>query len=243
MALHDGHRNRMRKRIEHSGIESLQDHEILEYLLYAVVPRKDTNELAHKIIAECGSLNSVFDQSIERLQQINGITYNVAVFLSSLSGVSRRYYNNMRSTDSIETVDGCLKIMKPILDTLPHEEIHLLLGDIRGKLIKRVKVSKGVVNECVCNIRDIADIALRHNATRVVIVHNHPSNVCTPSISDMIMTEQIFLALTAIGIKLDDHIIVSKDYHFSFRQNGIITRMSNGAVTFEDGKFNRISYV
>lgn len=82
MAVHDGHRERMRKRIEEYGIESLQDHEVLEFLLYAVVPRKDTNELAHSILNKFGSLSNVFDQPIERLQEVDGVTYNMAIFFA-----------------------------------------------------------------------------------------------------------------------------------------------------------------
>lgn len=70
MAVHDGHRDRMRKRIEQYGIDSLQDHEVLEYLLYAVVPRKDTNELAHTILDEFGSLGNVFTSRLKDCKRL-----------------------------------------------------------------------------------------------------------------------------------------------------------------------------
>ena len=136
MAVHDGHRDRMRKRIEQYGIDSLQDHEVLEYLLYAVVPRKDTNELAHTILDEFGSLGNVFDQPIERLQKVKGISYNMAIFLHSLSDVSRRYYRKSLDDVYINNIENVLALMKPIMATLPREEIHMLMDDSAGKLIK-----------------------------------------------------------------------------------------------------------
>lgn len=242
MALHDGHRDRMRERIEKYGIESLQDHEVLEYLLYAFVPRKDTNELAHQILSEFGCLSEVFDQSVERLQKIKGVTYNLAIFLSSMSGLSRRYAQKPTKEISINTVEKCVNLMRPIMATLTKEEIHLLLRDNAGKLIKRVVLNKGVVNESFCNIREIVDIVLKNNACGVVLVHNHPSNVASPSFADKALTEQIYLALTMMGIEFDDHIIITQDQSFSFRRSGLLDQLSNGKVQLDNGQIKDIRY-
>lgn len=242
MAVHDGHRERMRQRIETYGIQSLQDHEVLEYLLYAVVPRKDTNELAHRIIEECGSLSEVFDQSVERLQKIKGVTYNAALFLSSLSDISRRYYSKNQKTIYIRNVAECLQLMRPIMETLTKEEIHLLLIDSAGKLIKRVVLSKGVVNESVCNVRDVVDIALKNEACRVVLVHNHPSNNATPSLQDKTLTEQVCVALSVIGIILEDHIIIAKGGYFSFKDSHWLENIVNGQISLSGGKIKDIRY-
>ncbi|MDE6967325.1 MAG: DNA repair protein RadC [Clostridia bacterium] len=243
MAVHDGHRDRMRKRIEIYGIDSLQDHEVLEYLLYSFVPRKDTNELAHNILNEIGgSLSDVFDQSVERLQKIKGVSYNIALFLSSMSGVSRRYASKSIRDVYINNVEKCVALMKPIMSTLTREEIHMLLRDSSGKLIKRVVISKGIVNESVCSIRDIADIALRNEACGVVLVHNHPSNIASPSFSDIQLTEQIYVALTVLGIDFDDHIIITHDSSFSFKNCGLFDQMKNGKVNIVDGRIKDIKY-
>ncbi len=242
MAVHDGHRDRMRKRIEQNGIESLQDHEVLEYLLYAVVPRKDTNELAHTILNEFGSLSRVFDQPIERLQKVKGVSYNMALFLNSLSAVSRRYYSKKIDEVYINNLEACLNLMRPIMETLPREEIHMLLGDSAGKLIKRVVLNKGVVNESFCNVREIADIALRNEASTVILVHNHPSNNVTPSVNDQNLTEQLYLTLTMLGIYFYDHIIIAKSGYFSFKQTGLLDSLSNGRFELLRGRIRDVKY-
>lgn len=242
MAVHDGHRDRMRKKIEQFGMESLLDHEVLEFLLYAVVPRKDTNELAHNILNEFGSLTSVFDQSVERLQKVKGVTYNMAVFLSSLSDVSRRYYSKRVENVYISNISDCVELMRPIIASLPKEEIYILLGDSEGKLIKKTRVGMGVVNESFCNVRDIVDIVLKNEASSVVLVHNHPSNNPTPSQADSGITERIFYALTNIGVRFADHVIITKDSYFSFRQHGIFSQLANSHVTFKNGGISEIIY-
>ena len=242
MAVHDGHRDRMRKRIEQYGIDSLQDHEVLEFLLYAVVPRKDTNELAHRILEEFGSISKVFDQPIERLQKVKGVSYNMAIFLHSLSDVSRRYYRKGFDEVYINNIEDCLNLMRPIMDTLPKEEIHMLLGDNSGRLIKRVVLNKGVVNESFCNVREIADIALRNEASKVILVHNHPSNNVTPSVADKNLTEQLYLTLTMLGINFNDHIIIAKSGYFSFRQTGLLDQLSNGKFELTRGRIRDVKY-
>ena len=220
----------------------MQDHEVLEFLLYAVVPRKDTNELAHRILEEFGSISKVFDQPIERLQKVKGVSYNMAIFLHSLSDVSRRYYRKGFDEVYINNIEDCLNLMRPIMDTLPKEEIHMLLGDNSGRLIKRVVLNKGVVNESFCNVREIADIALRNEASKVILVHNHPSNNVTPSVADKNLTEQLYLTLTMLGINFNDHIIIAKSGYFSFRQTGLLDQLRNGKFELTRGRIRDVKY-
>ena len=89
--MHEGHRDRMRERILLSGIESLQPHEVLEYLLYHAIPRKDTNGIAHELISKFGSFNGVLNADYDALLDVNGMTANAALLLTSLKGVFRMY--------------------------------------------------------------------------------------------------------------------------------------------------------
>ena len=78
---HTGHRKRVRKRFTDEGLESFSDHEILELLLFYSVPRRDTNETAHRLISRFGSLSSVFDAGIGELTDVEGISLNTAVLI------------------------------------------------------------------------------------------------------------------------------------------------------------------
>lgn len=243
MAMHDGHRDRMRERILNNGLSALQEHEILEYLLYSCILRKDTNELAHNLIDEFGSLQEVLDAQAERLEQIKGISRNTAIYLSSLSELFRIYgYKKSKSDVVLNTTRKCVDYIRPIIATLKKEEIHMLLKDSAGKLIKRVLVSKGVVNESSCYVREITDIALKNEATSVVLVHNHPSNIASPSLADKEITEQVALALTLIGIALDDHLIITVNGYYSFRSSGLLDKINNGNIKLSNGRIKDIQY-
>ena len=89
--LHNGHRQRMRTRILTGGIGNLQEHEVLEYLLYSFIPRKDTNALAHTLIKEFGSLYDIFNAKPEHLQAVSGMTENAGLFLSVIGEIVRTY--------------------------------------------------------------------------------------------------------------------------------------------------------
>ncbi len=78
-SVHDGHRARMRDKIRKGGLGSFQQHEILEYLLFSFVPRKDTNEIAHALIDKFSSLSGVLNASEEDLEKVSGMTQNAAL--------------------------------------------------------------------------------------------------------------------------------------------------------------------
>ena len=101
MAVHDGHRDRLREKIVSAGIESLQPHEILEFLLFAFIPRKDTNAIAHELINTFGSFADVLSTDVDRLMAVKGMTKNAAIFLNSLPDVLR-VYSNDRAKEKIK---------------------------------------------------------------------------------------------------------------------------------------------
>ena len=96
LSPHSGHRKRMRDRFLRDGIDSLQDHEVLELLLFYAIPRQDTNELAHRLLAKFRTLSGVFDAPIEELKRVEGIGGTTAVFLKTYPEVFRRYMGDKK---------------------------------------------------------------------------------------------------------------------------------------------------
>lgn len=91
MGVHDGHRERMKSRFVEAGLDGFNDHNALEMLLFYAVPRKDTNELAHRLLKQFGSLASVFEAKHEELMRVDGIGENAATLIKLIPEVSRRY--------------------------------------------------------------------------------------------------------------------------------------------------------
>ena len=91
--LHDGHRDRVRKRFEENGLEGFYDHQVLEFLLFYGIPRKDTNDIAHNLLNKFGSLSAMFDTTVESLEE-SGLSYNAAILIKLISEVCARYYQD-----------------------------------------------------------------------------------------------------------------------------------------------------
>ena len=89
--IHDGHRQRLRQRFIDCSLDAFSDHEVLELLLTYAIPRRDVNELAHKILDHFGSFSAVLDASVEELSQVDGISTHSAVLLSLFALVAQRY--------------------------------------------------------------------------------------------------------------------------------------------------------
>ena len=91
MGVHEGHRERLRRRFIEHGLENFDDVNVLELLLFYVRPRQDTNETAHRLIDYFGSIDRVFDARIDDLERVEGVGRETAVFLRLIPQVSRRY--------------------------------------------------------------------------------------------------------------------------------------------------------
>ena len=230
--VHDGHRERMRNRINSNGIEGLQPHEVLEYILYSFVPRKDTNVIAHRLIDKFGSFSEVVDASVEELTSINGVSEVAATFLHSLKGISNYYQLDKTSKkDKIDTLEKAGNYMCKLIGYENKEHAYLLLFNNQTELIKTELLSKGTVDKVGVYTREIAEITLRNKATNVIICHNHPSGGLKPSIEDINLTRSVYTSLRMINIRLLDHIIVAGDNYYSMKFNGdfdeIIEKVEN----------------
>jgi DNA repair protein RadC len=213
---HSGHRARMRKRfLDNFGFEGFEPHEILEVLLYYAIPRADTNPLAHKLLDDFGSLASVFDAPIDALRE-SGCTESCAVFLNLVPHITRVYYDDKyKNHNKIVDLDNIGEHLRMKFIGRDNEVVVLLLLDAKGKELFSGVVSNGSVNSADMPIRNIVSLALRFNAARAIVAHNHPSGVAIPSREDITVTAQIKDALALVGVRLSDHIIYADNDYIS----------------------------
>ena len=101
MNIHDGHRERMKKRFQEHGLENFDDHSVLELLLFYVLPRADVNPIAHALMNKFGALAAVFDAPVDELVKVPGIGMNTAVCIKLIPQISRRYLVSRSSFDDI----------------------------------------------------------------------------------------------------------------------------------------------
>lgn len=216
--LHTGHRERMRMRIEENGAKSLQDHELLEVLLYYSIPRKDTNSLSHKIISEYGSLINALeadpDDMVKRLKVSQRTALLISLIPEFISRYNSKKWNKPKLNFSSSSTAG--EYAKSLLNMKKNECFYILCLDAGNRLIKSELISEGIVNETTLNLREIAEIVLKNNASSVILAHNHPGGSLMASMEDIKTTTAITHTLNLLGIRVNDHIIVANNNYVSF---------------------------
>lgn len=99
--LHENHRARVRKRFEHEGLKTFADHNVLELLLFYSIPQKDTNDIAHRLLDEFGSLSAVFDAPKDVLMNVVGVGENTATLIKLMPELFSRYEQDKIKNESI----------------------------------------------------------------------------------------------------------------------------------------------
>jgi len=219
---HDGHRKRLKARFIKSGLDDFEPHNVLELLLFYSVPRKDTNPLAHRLINRFGSLSGVFDAKPEELMKVDGITENTAVLISMVPQVARKYLEDKAEAKNVigSFFDiGTYLMPKFVGRTV--ETVMLASLDNKNKIISCSIVAEGESDRANLSKRKIMEEAMRVDATRVILAHNHPRGFAVPSAEDIYLTEEIYSLLKTVGIELVDHIIFAEDDFVSLAASGI----------------------
>lgn len=221
MSIHTGHRQRLKKRFLEEGLDSFTEVQALELLLFYCIPRKDTNPIAHALIARFGSLSQVLEAPVAELCKVPGISENAATLLHLNKEMGRFYLINRISKNTIlATIEECAAYLVPYFFGRKVETVYLLCLDAKCKVLCCKEVGEGSVNSAGISVRKIVETALNANATTVVLAHNHPSGVALPSDEDIQTTRRIAIGLRAVEIHLADHIIVADDDYVSLAQSG-----------------------
>ena len=222
--LHKGHRERVRKRFIDCGLDSFDDHQVLELLLFYCVPMRDTNELAHKMINEFGSLVNLFEADPKVIASRCKVSINVAVLVSMIPSLARRYCTNkylidrpvLNSTKKIGRFSVALMTGRTI------EHFFIVCLNTQRRLIEAVLIADGTVDETPVYPRRIVEATLKYQTSSIVLVHNHPSGSFYPSQSDIESTKKIIDVLAPINIEVLDHIIVSGEKYYSFVEHNTL---------------------
>lgn len=216
---HKGHRQRMRARVEQYGLESLEPHEALEYVLYITNTRKDTNGLAHVLINRFGDFAGVLDASEEDLLTVEGVGPSTARMLHLLPQVGR-YYTQcaVNGKKCMKTTDQLVEYLMAQFAGTVQERALLAALDGRSRIKGLVWLRDGTSDRVSLEIKDVVAAALKGGTDSVVLCHNHPNGVALPSREDLMATENIVRALGLVKVHLRDHIILTESEYFSMRE-------------------------
>ena len=166
---HEGHRQRMRKRVEQQGFDSLEPHEALEYLLYITNARKDTNQLAHDLMGRFGDFAGVLEATEEDLLTVEGVGPATARMLHLLPAVSR-YYTQCRTNGktSFKTTEQLAVYLLRLFAGAEQERALLLALDGRSRIKATLWLKDGTGDRVSLAIKDVVAAALKGGTDSVV---------------------------------------------------------------------------
>lgn len=240
--LHIGHRTRLRERANNSEFNNMDEHEVLELLLTYVIPRSDTNPIAHRLINTFGSFSNVLDAKVEDLVKVNGVGNKTANFLSSIKHFFACYNKSKLSeVTKINNMQSLLKFAGNLLSLKPNEQFYAIYLENNGTVKRYDLISSGSVNQAAVSVKKIMEQAISCNACSVAVCHNHPGGKALPSAEDDKLTKAIALSLTINGVGFVDHVIIGTDNkYYSYRQQGLIEKFTKNAlnVLLESGDEN-----
>ena len=220
MGVHDGHRERMRAKFLAMDTDRMEEHELLEMLLYYSTPRKDTNEIAHELINRFGSLRGVIEASPNELMHVDNVKAHSAVLIKLCRAISRRCA--AKPTDPKKCYTTSAQIEDYLIDLysgLGVECVYMMLFDNALRLIDCVKVSEGTVNGANVPLRNMIETALLKHASAVVVAHNHPGGLPVPSGEDIEVSQMMERAFSLMDIPLLEHFVVAENKCASIMKN------------------------
>ena len=218
-----GHRDRLRARFAKAGPDALADYELLELLLFSFLPRRDVKPIAKALIARFGGVSGVLAAPQDALVEVRGVGETTAAMLKAVHALHlAAAKEEAQARPVISSWAALLSYCKVRLQHEAKEQFRVLFLDAKNQLLSDDLMGEGTVDHAPVYPREIAARALKHAASSVILVHNHPSGDPTPSRADIEMTRVIIDALKPLDIRVHDHVVVGRKGHASFRSLGLI---------------------
>lgn len=209
------------------GPESLTDGELLAIILRTGTRDKNALELADDILKlqdnMQGKLIGLHHLSLEQLKKLPGIGEVKAVKIKAIAELAKRMAKQSARNEIVFL--NAQQIAEYYMESMRHnteECVLLVMLDNKGHLMGQRQISKGTVNASLVSPREVFMMALKYEASSIVLLHNHPSGDATPSVSDRIFTKQINDSSKLMNIPLIDHIIIGDHTYSSFKELGYI---------------------
>ena len=225
-----GHRERVRKKFLENGFNGLEDYEVLELLLFYVIPRKDTKAIAKELIKKFKTLANVLKADTLELKTINGLGDVAITFLKMIGALPARIYKDeLKNQKLIKDDKNKITDKEVLLSFLRNkigyedvEKFYVIYLSSSNEVIAFEESSSGTLDRSSIYPREIYKRVIMENAKSIIIAHNHPSGNICPSKCDIDITNEIAKGLKNFGALLLEHIIITRDSYFSFLEEGLI---------------------
>ena len=225
-----GHRERVRKKFLENGFNGLEDYEILELLLFYVIPRKDTKAIAKELITKFKTLANVLKADNKELKTINGLGNVAITFLKMMGALPEKIYEDKLKnekiikddTNKITNKEILLNFLRNKIGYENVEKFYVIYLSSSNEVLAFEESSSGTLDRSSIYPREIYKRVIMENAKSIIIAHNHTSGNTCPSKCDIDITNEIAKGLKNFGALLLEHIIITRDSYFSFLEEGLI---------------------
>ncbi len=220
-----GHRKRLRERFLKSGLAGFAEHETVELLLTLAIPRADVKQPAKALLERFGSLRGVMDAPLAELQSVAGVGEAAAVALQVVRALATLYLQEVsEGAEVFRDPERLGDFRRMRIGALRHEVFAVAYLDSGYRLLRNgvETLQEGTIDRAAVYPRRVVEAALKRQAAALVLAHNHPNGSVEPSEHDKVLTRAIVLAAETIGLRVADHLIVSPQETFSFREAGLL---------------------
>lgn len=216
--------DRPREKFLLKGKSTLSDSELLAILIGSGSRNESAVQLCQRILASSSNnLNLLGKLSITQLMQFKGIGEAKAISIAAALELGRRRrVEVVVELAKITSSKAVFELMQPIIGELSHEEFWVIYLNNANKVIYKSQISKGGLTGTVVDSRVIFKLAFEHNATSIILSHNHPSGKLQASQADIQLTKALQQAGKSLEIQVLDHIIVTENGYFSFADEGMM---------------------
>ena len=220
-----GHRQRLRERFVTNGLAGFGEHEVLELLLTLAIPRWDVKEPAKALLKRFGGLRGVLDAPLAELRSVPGIGDVAAIGLHLVREAAVLYLQ--QASEGGDVLRNAAKIgdfWRMRIGALKHEVFAVAYLDSAYRLLPDgvETLQEGTIDRAAVYPRRVVEAALGRQAAALLLAHNHPNGNVQPSEQDKLLTRAIVLAAETISLQVVDHLVVSSDETFSFKEAGLL---------------------
>jgi len=212
--------SRPRERLLKFGIENLSDAEVLALVLEKGTKKENVIEMSNRLITRYG-LDKLSECSLKELQEIKGIGFAKACQIQAIFEMNKRQKTSNKSVKFISSARAVFELFYERLKDEKQEHFIIILLNNRNYLLGQEKISKGIIDASVIDPREVFKPAIRNSASRIILVHNHPSGDPSPSNEDLIVTQKIIESGELLDIKVLDHIIIGKEGYWSWKERSM----------------------
>lgn len=230
--IHAGHRERVRENVLKNGFEQLEDHRLLELLLFYSIPREDTNEIAHRLLNEFGSFTEIIKATPKKLTEVQGVGKNSAIQLAAIGELFKRVIEEgVVKRTPYRTIEELVALVRSQYLNEKNEKMLFMCFDSAMRLKKIESFTEGDSVRTSTELKTALSKILENDPFFVIMAHNHPEGPALPSNADVTSTSTVSTTLRTLGINLADHIIINRTAYFSMRNDSRYKNLFDTEIT------------